>query len=56
VIALRMREKRRMRRIRLVVKDISRDGEVKHVLNVKFWGGIREGGIYRDVVGLEGNV
>jgi hypothetical protein len=50
-----MREKRRMRRIRLVVKDISGDGEVKHVLYVKFWGWIREGGIYRDVR-LEGNV
>jgi len=50
-----MREKRGMRRIRLVVKDVSRDGEVKHVLDVKFWGGIREGGIYRDMR-LEGNV
>ena len=56
MIALfRMREKRRMCRIRLVVKDVRRDGEVKHMLNVKFWGGIREGGIYRDVR-LEGNV
>lgn len=55
MIAFRMREKRRMRRIWLVVKDISRDGEVKHMLYVKFWGRIREGGIYRDV-GLEGNV
>jgi hypothetical protein len=55
MISFRMREKRRMRRIWLVVKDISGDGKVKHVLNVKFWGGIREGGIYRDV-GLEGDV
>jgi len=50
-----MREKRRMRRIWLVMKDISGDGEVKHVLNVKFGGWIRKGSIYRDV-GLEGNV
>ena len=55
MITFRMREKRRMRRIRLVMKDISGDGKVKHVLNVKFWGWIREGSIYRDVR-LEGNV
>jgi hypothetical protein len=55
VTTFRMREKRRMGRIRLVVKDISGDGKVKHVLNVKFWGWIREGSIYRDVR-LEGNV
>ena len=55
VITFRMGEKRRMRRIWLVVKDISGNGEVKHVLNVEFWGWIREGGIYRDVR-LEGNL
>jgi hypothetical protein len=55
VIAFRMREKRRMCRIRLVVKNIRRDGEVKHMLNIKFRGWIRKVGIYRDVR-LEGNV
>jgi len=50
-----MREKRRMCRIRLVVKNIRRDGEVKHMLNIKFRGWIRKVGIYRDVR-LEGNV
>lgn len=55
MISFRMGEKRGMRRVRLVVKNISRDGEVKHVLDVKFWGGIREWGVYRDMR-LEGNV
>jgi hypothetical protein len=56
VIAFGMGEKRRMRGIRVVVKNIGGNGEVEHLLNVKFWGGIREGGIiYRDVR-LEGNV
>jgi hypothetical protein len=55
VIAFRVREKRRLRRIWVVVKDIGGKGQVKHVLNIKFWGGIREGSVYRDL-GLEGNV
>lgn len=56
MIAFSVREKRRMGRFWVVMKNISGDGEVKHVLNVKFWGRIREGGIiYRDVR-LEGNV
>ncbi len=50
-----MREKRMMRGIRLVMKDISGDGKLKHMLNVKFWGGIRKGRVYRDMR-VEGNV
>jgi hypothetical protein len=51
----RVSEKRRVRRLWFVVKDVRGDGHVKDVLKIKVWGGIRVGSVDRDV-GLEGDM
>lgn len=38
------------------MKDIIGDGHIKDVLEVEFWGRIREGRVYRNLLGLDGVV